>query len=141
MKKHSDISHLIVFFRRPFPYLENTTRARFALTLHKKWSFPLRISFFNVSLFLTERVLSAAFHFSSCIICFISRKINLALTVTLLVMMQLGGNLTKVFIIDIIYNILYYRLHEKISAIWLAERSTILAVFVLWFQYLYSLTK
>ena len=96
MKKHSDISHLIVFFRRPFPYLENTTRARFALTLHKKWSFPLRISFFNASLFLTERVLLAAFHFSSWIICFISRKINLALTVTLLVMMQLGGNLTKV---------------------------------------------
>ena len=34
-----------------------------------------------------------------------------------------------------------YHLHEKISSIWLAERSAILAVFVPCFQYLYSLTK
>ena len=34
-----------------------------------------------------------------------------------------------------------YRLHEKISAICLADRSTILAVFVPCFQYLYSLAK
>ena len=34
-----------------------------------------------------------------------------------------------------------YRLHEKISAICLAERSTISAVFVPCFQYLYSLAK
>ena len=32
-------------------------------------------------------------------------------------------------------------LHEEISAIWLAARSTLLAVFALCFQYLYSLTK
>ena len=38
-------------------------------------------------------------------------------------------------------NILLYDLHKKISAIWLAERSTTLAVFVLCFLYLYSLTK
>ena len=40
-----------------------------------------------------------------------------------------------------ILNILSYCLHKKISAIWLAERITILVVFVLYFQYLHSLTK
>ena len=34
-----------------------------------------------------------------------------------------------------------FRLHEKISAIGLTERSTMLVVFVLCFQYFYSLTK
>ena len=38
-------------------------------------------------------------------------------------------------------NTLLYCFHEKISAICLAERSTILAVFVVCFQYLYSLTN
>ena len=40
-----------------------------------------------------------------------------------------------------INHISHYCLHEKIPAIWLAERSTVLAVFVPCFQYLYSLTK